>query len=232
MKHIRRADDRGTTRTGWLNSRHTFSFGRYYDPEFQGFRALRVINDDIIQPGSGFGEHGHRNMEIISYVVRGALAHSDSMGNEDVIHAGDIQRMSAGKGVRHAEYNHYDDRETRFLQIWIPPDEQGLEPGYEQRHFDRDARRGKLTLLVAPGGAAGALDIHRDVRIWGAVLDEGDEAELSIDEGRHAWIQVVNGRLTAAGTDLGDGDGLALSGVDAIDFRASESSEFLLFDLP
>jgi hypothetical protein len=232
MKHIRRADDRGHTRTGWLNSRHSFSFGQYYDPEFRGFRALRVLNDDIIQPGTGFGEHSHRDMEIISYVVRGALAHSDSMGNEDVIQAGDIQRMTAGTGVRHAEYNHYDDRETRFLQIWIPPDEQGLEPGYEQRHFDRDGRAGKLTLLVAPGGPDGALDIHRDVRILGGMLEAGDTATYELGEHRHGWVQVVNGHVRIDGSDLLEGDGLAVSDIDELQFEAAQDAEFLILDLP
>lgn len=231
MITIRKASERGTTRTGWLDSRHTFSFGQYRDPEFMGFRKLRVINDDRVAPGGGFGTHPHQNMEIVSYVVDGALEHRDSMGNGSVIGGGEVQRMTAGTGVRHSEFNASEDEPVRFLQIWLPPTRGGLEPGYEQRRFPREERRGRLELLVSPDGEDDSLSIHQDARIFGAVLAEGDRVDHEIAPGRHAWVQVISGAVEVNGHELGEGDGAALSGEDSLAIEARQAAELLVFDL-
>ncbi|QDG53002.1 pirin family protein [Persicimonas caeni] len=231
MIEVRPADERGHTDMGWLDSRHSFSFGGYRDPRHMGFRKLRVINDDRVAPGAGFGTHPHRDMEIISYVVEGALEHKDSMGNGSVIEAGEVQRMSAGTGVRHSEYNASDTEPVRFLQIWIPPRRAGLEPSYEQRKFRRADRRGALKLLVSPDGRDDSLSIHQDASIWGAVLEEGDTVEYSIDAGRHAWVQVVDGTVTLGDITLSEGDGAAISDEAKVAIEAAEDAELLLFDL-
>lgn len=216
---------------GWLDSRHSFSFGGYRDPQHMGFRKLRVINDDRVAPGAGFGAHPHRDMEIISYVVEGALEHQDSMGNGSTIEAGEVQRMSAGTGVRHSEYNASDTDPVRFLQIWIPPRRAGLEPSHEQRKFRRDDRQGELKLLVSPDGRDDSLTIHQDASIWGAVLSAGDAVEYALGDGRHAWVQVVTGTITLGENTMSEGDGAAISDEARLQLSASQDAELLLFDL-
>lgn len=231
MITVRRADERGRTDLGWLDSRHSFSFGGYRDPEQMGFRKLRVINDDRVAPGGGFGTHPHRDMEIISYVVDGALEHQDSMGNGSVIEAGEVQRMSAGTGVRHSEYNASETEPVHFLQIWLPPRRQGLEPSYEQRKFRREDRRGELELLVSPDGRDDSLTIHQDAAIYGAVLDAGDRVDHQLAAGRHAWVQVITGEVELGEVSLSEGDGAALSDEETVAIEAVEEAELLLFDL-
>lgn len=223
---------RGRTRISWLNSAHSFSFGEFYKPDQMGFRVLRVLNDDRVAPGGGFGTHGHKDMEIISYVVQGKLEHKDSIGTGSVIVPGDVQRMSAGSGIRHSEFNGSADEPVRFLQIWIPPATRGLEPSYEQRHFDASERRGALRLVVSPDGAQGSVRIHQDARLYAGLLDGAETASLSLPKGRHAWVQVVRGALTAMGQRLTEGDGLALSEVEHLALSDGEDAELLVFDLP
>lgn len=225
------ASQRGSTRIDWLNSRHSFSFGGYHNPERMGFRNLRVINDDIVSPGAGFGAHPHRDMEIISYVVEGQLAHRDSMGNGSTIGPGEVQRMSAGTGVRHSEFNGSDTQPVRFLQIWLPPSEPGLNPSYEQRKFDLDAAPNTFHLIVSPGAEGDALTIHQDVRIFAARIDEGASAEIDLPEGRYGWVQVVRGTLKVNDQPLAEGDGLAAFQEPKLSFKATEESEVLFFDL-
>src|SRR5512147_1581809 len=193
---IRPAEERGHAQHGWLDSWHSFSFADYYDPAHMGFSALRVINEDRIQPGTGFGTHGHRDMEIISYVLEGALAHKDSMGNGSSIIPGDVQRMSAGRGVQHSEFNHAKDAVTHFLQIWIEPSVRGIAPGYEQKHFDAAAKRGRLRLVASPDGAEGSVTIHQDARLYAALLDGAESARHALAPGRNAYVHVVRGKLT------------------------------------
>lgn len=231
MIEKRQANNRGATRLPWLESKHTFSFGRYYDPEQMGFRRLRVINDDRVAPGRGFGTHPHDNMEIISYVVEGALEHEDSMGNGSVIRAGDVQLMSAGTGVRHSEYNASQEEPVRFLQIWIPPERRGLEPSYQQRSFDPDERRGKLRLLVSPDGRDGSLRIHQDAYLYGAALEQGDAVTYEPGEARYVWVQVVRGEVELNGVTLAEGDGAAVADEEALALQALGEAEVLVFDL-
>lgn len=235
MISIRRADERGATKLGWLDSRHTFSFGAYQDPSNVRFRALRVINDDTVAGGAGFGEHGHDNMEIVSYVVDGTLAHEDSAGGRGIIGAGEVQRMTAGSGIRHAEFNASKDKPVRFLQIWIYPDRQGLEPGYEQRSFSPGERSGTLRELVTPDGDNGSLRIHQDVKILGTLLDQGESVRYELKGGRHAWVQVVRGSATLNAHDLRGGDGAAVSDERTLEIvsRATRGgqTELLVFDL-
>jgi len=234
MIQLRRSNERGHANHGWLDTHHTFSFAGYYDPRYLGFRALRVINDDRVIGGRGFGTHGHRDMEILSYVVEGALEHRDSTGTGSVIRPGDVQRMSAGRGVHHSEYNHDDAESVRFLQIWIEPSERGLEPSYEQKHFG-DERRNALRLVASPDGARGSLTVHQDVRVYASVLEAGASVAHRLGEGRHAWVQVVRGAVRLhTGADeetLRLGDGAAISEVDGLRLEADEDSELLLFDL-
>ncbi len=226
---VKKADNRGQTKIGWLDSKHSFSFGGYYDPSNMGFSVLRVINDDRVAPGMGFGTHPHRDMEIISYVVDGALEHKDSMGNGSIIRPGDVQRMSAGTGVRHSEFNHSKSEPVRFLQIWIPPSEAGLEPSYEQKHFELD---GDFSVVVAPDGQDGAVKVHQDARILAAKPDAGQEVTYAVPDRRNTWIQVVRGSLTFDGQELVEGDGVALVDVDTITLSATTDAEVLVFDLP
>lgn len=226
---VRKAGERGHTRMGWLDSKHSFSFGGYYDPSNMGFSVLRVINDDRVAPGRGFGTHPHRDMEIISYVVEGALEHKDSMGNGSVIRPGDVQIMSAGTGVRHSEYNHSPSEPVRFLQIWIPPSEAGLEPSYDQKHFDLN---GDFSVVVAPNGQGGAVEVHQDARILAAKPSAGETLSYEVPEGRNTWIQVVRGELSFDGNDLSEGDGVAVVTTGEISLTASADAEVLLFDLP
>jgi len=228
---LRHQEERGVSRYDWLDSRHTFSFNQYYDPRHMDFRSLRVINDDRVAPGGGFGAHGHRDMEILTYVLDGQLEHKDSMGNGSVISPGDVQRMSAGTGITHSEYNHSRTAPVHFLQIWIVPERKGLQPGYEQKRFPRQDMRGTLRRIAAPGGRDGALIVHQDVSLYAAVLDPGQKATHVLDAGRHAWVQVARGSITLNGIPVQAGDGASVSEEPRLEFEGKEPAEVLLFDL-
>jgi redox-sensitive bicupin YhaK (pirin superfamily) len=221
---------RGHTDIGWLDSHHTFSFGEWYDPKHMGFRALRVINDDRVAPGGGFPTHGHADMEIVSYVLEGALAHKDSIGTGSVIRPGDVQRMSAGTGVRHSEFNSSSSEPVHFLQIWIVPDRRGHAPGYEQKTFPEAERHGRLRLVASSDGRDGSLTLHQDVALWVGVLEEGQKAELALAPGRHAWVHVARGAATVSGQRLGEGDGASVSDEAALVLEG-HGGEVLVFDL-
>jgi quercetin 2,3-dioxygenase len=231
MMEIRKSQDRGFADHGWLRSYHSFSFADYYDPEHMGFGHLRVINEDRIQPGAGFGTHGHRDMEIISYVLEGALAHKDSMGNGSTIVPGDVQRMSAGKGVLHSEFNEARDGVTHFLQIWIEPDVTGIAPSYEQKHFDAASKRGKLRLLASPDGRDASVTIHQDAFLYAALLDGADRVAHALRPGRRAYLHVARGRLSANGKALEAGDALKAADAAELVLERGENAEVLLFDL-
>jgi redox-sensitive bicupin YhaK (pirin superfamily) len=232
MIEIRRSDERGYADHGWLQSFHSFSFAGYHDPRHMGFGPLRVINEDRVAPGTGFGAHGHRDMEIISYVLDGALAHRDSMGNGSVIRPGDVQRMSAGRGVQHSEFNHDQRGQTHFLQIWIEPSARGIEPGYEERRFDAAAKRGRLALIASPDGSEGSVTIHQDARVHAGLFDGGERAELPIAPGRRVYVHLVRGVLSANGQRLEAGDALKLSGEERLVLEGGRGAEVLVFDLP
>lgn len=229
---IRRANQRGYADHGWLRSFHTFSFADYYDPAHMGFRALRVINEDRVQPGMGFGAHSHRDMEIISYVLEGALAHKDSLGNGSVIRPGDVQRMSAGTGVTHSEFNHSNDELVHFLQIWILPERAGARPSYAEKRFDEAEKRGRLKLIGSRDGRDGSVVIHQDVALYASVLDEGEQVEHELAKGRGAWLQVTRGAVQVNGEELRAGDGAAVKDEPTLTIRGVEPAELLLFDLP
>jgi redox-sensitive bicupin YhaK (pirin superfamily) len=231
MITIRKAEERGHFDFGWLNTYHTFSFGEYYDPRNMGFRSLRVINEDFVHPGRGFPTHGHRDMEIITYVLEGGLAHKDSMGNGSIIRPGDVQRMSAGTGVRHSEANPSKDESVHLLQIWILPNEEGIEPGYEEKKFDDEEKRGRLRLVASPDGADGSVSIHQDARLYVTLLDAEQQVSYQSDADRHAWIQVARGAIEVNGQPLKQGDGAAISQERELKLVGKESSEVLLFDL-
>ncbi len=231
MVTVRPSDERGRSQHGWLDSRHTFSFSDYQDPRHMGFRQLRVINEDRVQPGRGFPTHAHRDMEILSYVLAGALQHQDSMGNGSVIRPGDVQRMSAGTGVTHSEYNPSPSEPVHFLQIWILPERQGIAPGYEQRTFPSTEREGRLGLVASRTGRDGSVTVHQDVDVLAAVLAPGRSLVHALRPGRHAWVQVAGGAITVNGTALGQSDGAALSDERAVELGATRPSEVLLFDL-
>jgi redox-sensitive bicupin YhaK (pirin superfamily) len=231
MLTVRSADERGRTDWGWLDSRHTFSFGEYFDPAHMGFRALRVINDDRVRPGAGFGTHGHRDMEILSYVLEGALAHKDSSGGGGVIRPGDIQFMRAGTGVTHSEYNDSKTEPVHFLQIWIVPDARGLAPTYGQHQFDAEAATRGFVLLASRDGRADSLTVHQDVDLWMSRLGPGETRDLALQRGRHAWIHVARGSLSVNGHALGEGDGASADGETALSFRGEKGAEALVFDL-
>ena len=232
MLNVRHADDRGVANFGWLKSRHTFSFGHYYDPQFMGFGPLRVINEDRVTPGKGFDTHGHQDMEIISYVLDGALRHEDSMGNGSIIQPGDVQRMSAGTGVRHSEYNASDMDPVHFLQIWILPERNGLEPSYEQIHFSREEKLGRLRLVGSRTGRDGSIQIHQDVDLYATILKADQSVSHTIAPERKAWIQVARGRAEINGQTVDSGDGIAVSEQTVIDITGlSEEAELLLFDM-
>jgi redox-sensitive bicupin YhaK (pirin superfamily) len=231
MIEIRKSKDRGYADHGWLRSFHTFSFAGYQDPGHMGFGPLRVINEDRIQPGTGFGTHGHRDMEIISYVLEGALAHKDSMGNGSAIVPGDVQRMSAGKGVLHSEFNHAKDGVTHFLQIWIEPNVKGIAPGYEQKHFDAASKRGRLLLVASPDGREGSVKIHQDAYVYAALLDGAERASHGLAPGRRAYVHVARGGVTVNGEPLEAGDALKTTGIPEIVLEKGEGAEVLLFDL-
>ncbi len=230
MIEIRKSEERGQADHGWLRSYHSFSFADYHDAEHMGFGHLRVINEDRIQPGTGFGTHGHRDMEIISYVLEGELAHKDSMGNGSTIVPGDVQRMSAGKGVLHSEFNHAQDV-THFLQIWIEPRVTGIPPSYEQKHFDAASKRGRLRLVASPDGRDGSVTIHQDAFVYAALLDGADRATHKLHPGRRAYLHVVRGKLTANGQPLETGDALKATNAPEITLEKGEGAEALLFDL-
>jgi len=232
MLELRKAKDRGHADHGWLNSFHSFSFADYHDPEHMGFGALRVINEDRIQPGTGFGTHGHRDMEIISYVLEGALAHKDNMGNGSSIVPGDVQRMSAGKGVLHSEYNHAKDGVTHFLQIWIEPNVTGIAPGYEQKHFDAASKRGRLRLVASPDGREGSVRMHQDAYLYAALLEGAERITHTVAEGRRAYVHVARGRVSVNGQALQAGDALKATGTREITLENAAAAEVLLFDLP
>lgn len=231
MITVRPANERGHADHGWLDTYHTFSFANYYDPANMGFRSLRVINEDRVQGGGGFGAHSHRNMEIITYVLEGALEHRDSMGNGSVMRPGDVQRMSAGTGIGHSEYNHSADEAVHFLQIWIKPERGGLTPGYEQRTYTPEEKRGQLRLIASHDGRDGSVKINQDAELYATLLEPGEEVEHRLGAGRHAWVQVVDGRVSLNGTALSAGDGAAVSQEELLKIVAEEKSETLLFDL-
>lgn len=234
MMMLRSAAERGHADHGWLDTYHTFSFGDYFDPEHMGFRDLRVLNDDTVQPGQGFGTHGHKDMEIVTYVLDGALEHKDSLGTGSVLYPGDVQRMTAGRGVTHSEFNHSTEEPGRFLQIWILPERRDLEPGYEEKHFSAEEKRGRLRLIVSPRGSDGSLKVHQDVRIYATILDADQSVRHRLAPGRHAWIQVARGTVLVNGEELVQGDGLAVSNEDSVEIRGNRNSkggEVLLFDL-
>lgn len=231
MITIRKSKERGTGRHGWLTSHHTFSFANYYDEKHMGFRDLRVINEDTVEAGRGFGAHQHDNMEIISIVMEGALAHRDSTGGEGVLRRGEVQRMSAGTGVVHSEFNGSETEPVHFFQIWILPGQRGIKPGYEQKMFPLDERRGRLRLLVAPGAEEGALDIHQDAKLYGAILDKGQSVRHALAPNRGAWIQVASGAVDVNGQRLTAGDGAAIENESSLLITAADASEILLFDL-
>jgi quercetin 2,3-dioxygenase len=231
MIRIRPANERGGGNHGWLNTRHTFSFSDYYDPRHMGFRDLRVINEDRVAPGQGFGTHGHRDMEILSYVVEGALEHRDSTGGSGVIRPNELQRMSAGTGVRHSEFNASQAEPVHFLQIWIQPEREGLKPGYEQRAFPETERRGRLRLIASRDGSEGSVTIHQDVKVYDALLASGDEDSYQLGGDRHAWLQVIKGAVNVNGANLRAGDGAAVSEETTLKIIASEDAWIMLFDL-
>lgn len=228
MITIRKGTDRGHADHGWLNTYHTFSFADYYDPDFMGFRSLRVINEDRVKPGVGFGTHGHRDMEIISYVLDGALEHSDSMGNGSVIRPGDVQRMSAGTGVMHSEKNPSEAESVHFLQIWIVPERTGIRPSYEQKRFSEEDRQGKLTLVASPEGRDGSVSLNQDVKVYSTILDNESVTHEFAPE-RYGWVQVARGEAEINGKRLSAGDGAAIAGEREITLRGN--GEILLFDL-
>jgi redox-sensitive bicupin YhaK (pirin superfamily) len=232
MTELRPASERGYADHGWLKSHHSFSFADYHDPRHMGFGPLRVINEDRVAPGSGFGTHGHRDMEIISYVLEGALAHQDSMGNGSTIVPGDVQRMSAGRGVMHSEFNHDKGGTTHFLQIWIEPDVRGIAPSYEQKHFSAAQKRGRLRLIASPDGAQESVRIHQDVGVYAALLDAAERATHALDADRLAYVHVARGRLSVNGRALGAGDALKISGIGELVLDGGAGAEVLLFDLP
>lgn len=232
MKQIRRSHERGAAEHGWLSSKHTFSFANYYDPKFMGFGPLRVINEDRVKGGTGFGTHGHKDMEIISYVLNGALEHKDSIGTGSVIKPGELQRMTAGSGIHHSEYNHSKDDTVHFLQIWIEPAKKGLKPGYEQIAFDDAEKRGKLRLIGSTDGRDGSVTIHQDVDLYAGLFDGDERTSFELRDGRGAWVQVTRGTIVVDGETLTAGDAIALTDISDIIIEQGEEAEILLFDLP
>jgi quercetin 2,3-dioxygenase len=231
MITLRKSEERGLADHGWLKSFHSFSFADYHDPEHMGFGNLRVINEDRVVAGQGFGTHGHRDMEIISYVLDGELAHRDTLGNVETVPPGDVQRMSAGRGVMHSEFNHARDKTTHFLQIWILPNVRGIEPGYEQKSFPDPEKRGKLRLVASPDGAEGSVTIHADARMYAGLFDGAEKASLALDPARKVYVHVVRGALTVNGQALGAGDAAQLQHEWGLDLAGGERAEVLVFDL-
>ncbi|TFW24316.1 pirin family protein [Duganella callida] len=232
MLQVRHSDSRGKANHGWLDSKHSFSFGHYHDPEHVGFGPLLVINEDKVQGGQGFGTHGHRDMEIISYVLSGALEHKDSMGTGSVLHYGDVQRMSAGTGVRHSEYNHNRDELVHFLQIWIQPNQVGIPPSYEEKNFSPESKLGKLALIASSDGRNGSVLIHQNAEIYASIMTSGDSLKHELKEGRIAYVHVIRGSVTVNGIHLKDGDALKISDEAAVTLDQASAAELLVFDLP
>ena len=232
MNEVRYSHERGLADHGWLKSYHTFSFADYFDPQHMGFGPLRVINEDRVQPGAGFGTHGHRDMEIISYVLDGELAHADSMGNGSTIRPGDVQRMSAGTGVRHSEFNGSREKPVHFLQIWIEPAQRGIQPDYEEKRFGEAEKRGRLRLIASPDRAEGSVLINQDVRVYAGLLDGEEHAELDVAAGRFIYVHVARGSVWANGQPLTAGDALKLTSVTQLVLEKGKKSEVLVFDLP
>lgn len=231
MINIRRSGERGHANHGWLDTYHSFSFADYYDPRFMGFRALRVINEDYIEPAQGFPTHGHRDMEIVTYVIEGELSHRDSMGNGETIRPHEVQRMTAGTGVLHSEYSSPTDK-THMLQIWLLPEKKNLQPSYEQTYFAPEEKQGKLRLVASRGGDDGSVHINQDVRLYASLLSAGDEVKHELAEGRYAWVQLISGELAVNGETLKPGDGAAISEETLLELKANaDGTEFLLFDL-
>jgi redox-sensitive bicupin YhaK (pirin superfamily) len=232
MLTVRKASERGASNLGWLESYHTFSFSDYYDPRWMGFRALRVINDDTVAAGGGFGTHAHRDMEIITYVLDGALEHKDSIGTGSVIRPGDVQKMSAGSGIRHSEFNASDKEAVHFLQIWVIPDRQGIQPAYEQLHFPREAKLGKLLLVGSNSAEAGMIRLQQDAKMYVTVLESAEQkVEHTLASGRHAWVQVASGSATVNGKKLERGDGAGIVSESKIEISGAPEAEVILFDL-
>ncbi len=233
MLDVRYAEDRGAAKIDWLDSKHTFSFGHYHDPDFMGFGPLRVINEDRVKPGAGFPTHGHRDMEIISYVLDGALEHKDSIGTGSVIRPGDVQIMSAGTGIRHSEFNHSGEKPVHFLQIWVIPDKDGIAPRYDQKAFTDAEKRGKLRLVGSKDGRDGSLVIHQDVDLYATLLNTGEEVAHGFKPGRNGWVQVARGKATVNGEQVQAGDGIALKAESKVTIKAdADGAEVLVFDLP
>jgi redox-sensitive bicupin YhaK (pirin superfamily) len=232
MLEVRKSEERGAANHGWLQSQHTFSFGSYQDPRHTGFGPLLVINEDRVAPGQGFGAHSHRDMEIISYVLSGALEHKDSLGTGSVLHYGDVQRMSAGDGVRHSEFNGSASEPVHFLQIWIQPNVTGIPASYEEKHFTPDTKQGKLRLIASNDGRDGSVLIHQDATIYASILDGAGPVEHRLADGRTGYVHVIRGQVTVNGTPLGGGDALKLSGEAAVRLEDASDAELLVFDLP
>lgn len=232
MMELRKSEERGHADHGWLDSRHSFSFADYYDPAHMGFGPLRVINEDRVAAGGGFGTHGHRDMEIISYVLDGELAHRDSMGNGSVIRPGDVQRMSAGRGVMHSEFNHSADSGTHFLQIWIEPNVHGITPSYEEKRFDAADKRGRLRLIASPDGAKGSVLIHQDARVYAGLFDGDEGALLRIGPGRRCYVHMARGAASVNGRHLDAGDALKLQEEETVEIAGGKAAEIIVFDLP
>jgi hypothetical protein len=231
MMEIRRAQERGHADHGWLNSWHSFSFADYYDPKHIQFRSLRVINDDTVEPGGGFGTHGHRDMEIVSYVLEGALAHKDNMGNGSVIRPGSVQRMSAGTGVQHSEFNASSSELVHFLQIWFLPNESGIPPGYEERYFDDEEKRGRLRLIASPDGADGSVKIHADAKMFAGLVDGGDRVEHTVGNDRYIYVHVARGGVSCNGAVLQAGDGAKITDENHLILDQGQKAEVLVFEL-
>ncbi len=232
MKDVRRGRERGHADHGWLQSFHTFSFADYFDPEHVEFGPLRVINEDRVAPGAGFGTHGHRDMEIISYVLAGELAHKDSMGNGSTLRPGDVQRMSAGRGVQHSEFNPSASAPVHFLQIWIQPNERSIAPSYEETAFPIAEKRGRLRLIASPDRALGSVLIHQDARVYAGLFDGDESATLTVDQGRRMYVHVARGKVTANDVELDAGDALKLADVSSLSLKEGKGAEVLVFDLP
>jgi redox-sensitive bicupin YhaK (pirin superfamily) len=232
MLQVLKNSQRGAADHGWLQSNHSFSFGHYYNPNEMGFGPLLVINEDRVQPARGFGTHSHDNMEIISYVLSGALEHKDSMGNGSVIHYGDVQRMSAGTGVQHSEFNHSSSERVHFLQIWITPDVTGIEPGYEEKHFDTASKTGNLRLIASTDGRDGSVLIHQDAKIFASILNADDYVKYDLASGRTAYVHLIRGQIEINSIKLSTGDALKISEESLLEFKNAADAELLLFDLP
>jgi len=231
MISVRKSSERGTANIGWLDSKHSFSFGNYHDPEFMGFGSLRVINEDWIEPGQGFGTHGHQDMEIVTYIIDGALEHKDNMQNGSVLRSGDVQRMTAGTGVRHSEFNHSQSEIVHLLQIWILPETQALDPGYEEKSFDRGDKTNRLRLIGSRDGRDGSLTIHQDMDLYATCLMAGARLVHTFEPDRQGWLQIVAGKISVDATSLSTGDGAAISELSRVNIKADSDAEVLLFDM-